>query len=327
MMLMLSPEDFRQLSPACQQELLSLLTRDATLAPVSASPVEPLPPDWETDEYLAEEDTPFYFTESPFPTPAIPATPPNPSGPPRSAATDTSDGAKQVLDISVATARDLIANISDKSLSVLTQFASGQPVSLESLIGSKAPYRDMNELKRSLVGAVNRRLRTVTDNRAAVLFASSRDRQRIHITGRSAASLRQAMQLPEPLPEWAFVNQQGKLLSANDPTIQPLQQQLQTLWARNTLRPLEPRHHLLPQQIAQFLHAQGCMLHYGKPITDETHTTHFDWVNEQPSTTDGLELIDPQGNVRISTEDGLLRLRVFISHPNCTGVRASWSPL
>jgi hypothetical protein len=326
MMLMLSPEDFRQLSPACQQELLALLTRDTPSTSVSTPPIESLPPEWETDEYLAEEDTPFYYTESPSPTSALAAAPPSPVTPPRSTATDTGDGTKQVLDISVTTARDLIANISDKSLTVLTQFASGQAVNLESLIGPHAPYRDMNELKRSLVGAVNRRLRTVTDNRAAVLFASSRDRQRIHITGRSAASLRQAMQLPEPLPELGFINQQGKLLPANDPTIQPLQQQLQTLWARNTLRPLEPRHHLLPQQIAQFLQEQGCVLHYGKPITDDTHTTHFEWVN-LPTPADCLELIDPQGNIRINTDEGLLRLRVFISHPHCADVLASWAPL
>ena len=43
-------------------------------------------------------------------------------------------------------------------------------MSLESLIGEGNPYETFNDLKRSFAGAVNRRLRTVTKIRTAVLF-------------------------------------------------------------------------------------------------------------------------------------------------------------
>ena len=314
MMLMISPEDFKQLSPACQQELLSLLTREASLGKTTPA-MDDAPPDWDADEFLAEEDA-SYAIEAPVALTEAPARAPTP---------DATEGAhKQVLDISPATARDLIANISDKSLSVLTQFANGLPVTQSSLIGTDAPYRDLNELKRSLVGAVNRRLRTVTDNRAAVLFASSRDRQRIHITPRSAASLRQAMRLPEPLPTLAFVNASGHALAHGHTASQALLQHLEQAWKHMALRPLEPRCHLLPAQIYPFLADHGFSLRCGKPITDNDGlNAHYAWEPESQLPGDFISLIDPQGNVRLSTEDGTLRLRVFASHPDCADVLAS----
>jgi hypothetical protein len=314
MMLMISPEDFRQLSSACQQELLGLLTRSTTHATSPASFEDP-PPDWEADEYLVEED--HTYLDTPADTP------------PRAVVPDSAEGAqKQVLDISLATARDLIANISDKSLTALTQFATGQPVELTSLIGAKAPYRDMNELKRSLVGAVNRRLRTVTDNRAAVLFASSRDRQRIHITARSAASLRQAMRLPEPLPDITYVDGAGHTLAPNNTGAQALKQCLHEAAMHMTLRPMEHRNHLLPAQIFQFLSERGFSLCCGKPITDDDGLKqHFAWVGQDQLPANIFDLIDPQGNVRISTDDGTLYLRVFVNHPECVGVLGTLASL
>ena len=68
---------------------------------------------------------------------------------------------------------------------------------MDDLIGEKGRYRDFTDLKRSFVGAVNRRLRTVTENRLAMLFASDRDKTRIRITPKSAMSLRLALDIPE----------------------------------------------------------------------------------------------------------------------------------
>ena len=318
MMLMISPEDFRQLSPACQQELLRLLTREPPQAKAPQT-FDDAPPAWEEDEYLAEEE-PSYASDASEPVTEAAV---------RSNMPDVAEGAsKQVLDISVATARELIANISDKSLSVLTQFANGQPVAQTSLIGANAPYRDLNELKRSLVGAVNRRLRTVTDNRAAVLFASSRDRQRIHITARSAASLRQAMQLPEPLPEFTFVDTTGNALVYTHAAAQAMAQRLNNAWKHMALRPLDARLHLLPAQIYQFLMEHGFTLCCGKPIADEDGLNHhYTWDHNALLPTDILPLIDPQGNIRLSTDDGTLRLRVFVRHPDHAQALATLTPI
>lgn len=318
MMLMISPEDFRQLSPACQQELLGLLTRDATSSKTPTG-IDDAPPDWDAEEYFADEDA-SYATDKPDPITDTLARAPNP---------DTSEGAsKQVLDISVITARELIANISDKSLSALTQFANGQPVLLASLIGSNAPYRDMNELKRSLVGAVNRRLRTVTDNRSAVLFASSRDRQRIHITPRSAASLRQAMRLPEPIPTFAWVDSTGHALPSTDTAALVLAQHLRSAWQTIALRPLDNRHGLLPVQIYQFLHEKGFTIHCGKPIADdEGVNTHYAWEPAVHLPTDIMSLIDPQGNIRLSTDNGTLWMRIFVQHPDYADALATLAPI
>ncbi len=53
---------------------------------------------------------------------------------------------------------------------MLKLFAPGRSIALDELIGEHKPYANMTDLKRSFVGAVNRRLRTVTGNRQAVLF-------------------------------------------------------------------------------------------------------------------------------------------------------------
>lgn len=77
---------------------------------------------------------------------------------------------KVVVDITVEQARALVANLAEKSISTLRFFGGNGAVSLEELIGENSPYVNFTELKRSFVGAVNRRLRTVTGNRTAVLF-------------------------------------------------------------------------------------------------------------------------------------------------------------
>ena len=79
-------------------------------------------------------------------------------------------GSKTVVDISEDEARALLGNLSAKSIDTLRLFASGESVLLDSLVGEGRPYESFSDLKRSFVGAVNRRLRTVTRNRSAVLF-------------------------------------------------------------------------------------------------------------------------------------------------------------
>ena len=307
MMIMISPEDFRQLSPSCQQEILSLLTRGAA----ASSPLaDEMPPQWEDDAYPQEDESFYPAEDQPDFAEASPRPPMQPSQ-------DGADGAqKQVLDISVTTARELIANVSSKSQTALSHFATGQPVALASLIGLNAPYRDLNELKRSLVGAVNRRLRTVTDNRAAVLFASDRDKQRIRITARSAASLRQALNLPEPLPAMVYVDVGGRGIDTAHAAAKSLHQAIASAWKKITARPLDQRHALLPAQIYQFLRDQGFSLCTGKPLAndDEMAAPHYVFDHGLEVADDLIAQIDPYGNIKLSTDDGLVRMRVFVRH-------------
>lgn len=92
-----------------------------------------------------------------------------------SAAASESTGGKTVVDISAEQLKELIANLSQKSIDTLKFFASGEPVSVDDLVGGGCPYSTFNELKRSFVGPVNRRLRTVTRNKSAVLFKKESD--------------------------------------------------------------------------------------------------------------------------------------------------------
>ncbi len=77
---------------------------------------------------------------------------------------------KKVVEISHEQAQALLANLSEKSINTLKHFTSGDAVVLNELIGDNKTYGSFNELKRSFVGPVNRRLRTVIKDRSAVLF-------------------------------------------------------------------------------------------------------------------------------------------------------------
>jgi hypothetical protein len=102
--------------------------------------------------------------------------------------------AKAVIDISEDQARALLGNLSAKSVETLRLFSSGESVSLDSLVGEGKAYESFSDLKRSFVGAVNRRLRTVTRNRTAVLFrrVDGGNEDSIAVRPQAALALRQA---------------------------------------------------------------------------------------------------------------------------------------
>jgi|GEM_PF-1729941 len=162
MELVITSEDFRRLSPATQKELLAVLMRG----------------DGDGDAMFGMDDYD-----------SMPA-----SG---SQGGNASAG-KRVFPINPAQAAELLSNLAEKSQQTLRLFAVGERVSVDDLVGEGRPYKDMNDLKRSFVGAVNRRLRTVVGNRSAVLFSSDRDRQKIRVIPAAASALRQAMGIPEP---------------------------------------------------------------------------------------------------------------------------------
>lgn len=143
MHIVLTQRDLEKLSPATREELQVLLFGRAydveELAPKDA------PPQFEVVEPVGGGAEPW---EPSFPQ----------------------ADAKIVVETDVEQTRKLLANLSPKSIETLKRFAYGGNVPLESLIGEGGPYESFNDLKRSFVGAVNRRLRTVTKNRTAVLF-------------------------------------------------------------------------------------------------------------------------------------------------------------
>ena len=114
-------------------------------------------------------------------------------GPPKS----RRNSDKKIVEINVDQARQLIANISPLSQKTLMLFVYGDQIAVASLVGPGSDYPDLTALKKSLIGGVVRRLRTVTGNRDAVLFASDPDRSVLFIKPGSASALRQAFNLPE----------------------------------------------------------------------------------------------------------------------------------
>jgi len=113
------------------------------------------------DEYLYQHDVPPEYLneiihEFDFPSEMLKA--------------ETKKKGKNVIDIDIDQAQALIANLSDKSIETLHLFTQKEAIQVKSLVGDGMAYKDYIELKRSFVGPVNRRLRTVTGNKTAVLF-------------------------------------------------------------------------------------------------------------------------------------------------------------
>ena len=194
MMLVLSPHDFQKLSPACRSELLRLLTNDRGSDEAAFFHSESTEADGgtETEEVVSEE--------------------------------------KKVVSLTVTEAGDLLGNIGERSRRTLQHFAVGQPVPLDDLVGQGKPYKNYVELKRSFVGAVNRRLRTVSGNRNAALFSSDRDQTLIKVKPKTAQSLRRIFAMPEPLPLMEYCDQQGQESAPSHPQCQILAQKLEEAW-------------------------------------------------------------------------------------------------
>lgn len=142
MMILLSSNDMDRLSTACRHEIqLLFFSRQSE--------------DFPADDEVFGFETPSDFHS--FDT-----------------STDTHDDVendtRRVVQINPDQAKKLVANISEKSLQTLQLFTSGLPVRVDALVGKDKPYENLTDLKRSFVGAVTRRLRTVTRNKKVSLF-------------------------------------------------------------------------------------------------------------------------------------------------------------
>ena len=228
MMLVLSPDDFQRLSVDSQQEILSLLATRPPSAPVADNHT--------TDIWNDDDLTSYGQTISP------PAT-----------TFDEVSEEKRIVDITVEQAHALVANVGKRSLETLRRFALGEPMTLDELIGEHGSYKDRTDLKRSFVGAVNRRLRTVTGNRLGVLFGSDRDGNRIRMRPLTATALRQALDIQEPMPNVEFYDLSGKPLNESNADVVTLRTQLQTAWQEFSGRPCAGHSKVEPVVIIEHL--------------------------------------------------------------------------
>lgn len=165
MHIVLTQQDLERLSPSTREELQALLFGSVS----------------DGEEFATDEAPPaFEYADSA-----------EPGDDPWERSYPVAD-AKVVVETDVEQTRKLVANLSPKSIETLKRFADGGTVSLDSLIGEGNPYETFNDLKRSFVGAVNRRLRTVTKIRTAVLFRKTAlaEGEGISVKEQTAQSLR-----------------------------------------------------------------------------------------------------------------------------------------
>lgn len=247
MMIVVTPQDFKKLSKTCQLELISMMGFSEGDAEY---PYESL-----AEDELAIAD--LFIQE------------------PRHPVANDIVGDKQVIEISNEQAQALIANISEKSLETLKLFAHGEPIELYELVGKDKLYENFNDLKRSFVGAVNRRLRTVTNNRLAVLFSTVKSKNgdggtRVRVKQRTAAALRSVLNIHEPLPKFNIYDTDGHLLlkaNATTKTTQDkLQQKLITVWQSFNGRPNGDAVSVSPIQIAEHYLCNGFAIKIGSVV-------------------------------------------------------------
>ena len=146
MMIVITKHDIARMSPALRAELLNLMFEQSE--------------QWKPEISSNTGDSDDLY----FPYPSEPIDFGLDSEPPDSSVSKT------VIEADMSDITRLISNLSEKSIETLKFFASTEPVAVEDLVGDEKPYASYIELKRSFVGPVNRRLRTVTKNRSAVLF-------------------------------------------------------------------------------------------------------------------------------------------------------------
>ena len=290
MMLMLTTEDFRQLSPGCQAELLALLKgNEGSLG------------SWED---RGEPSVAGFYLEQPHQPNASDAL-----------------GTKRVIDIDVDKARQLVANISEKSLDSLKLFATGDPVPLSALLGDDSPYQDTAELKRSFIGAVNRRLRTVTGNRQAVLFGADLSQKRIHVRPRTAASLRQAMNLSEPLPKFMVYGADGRELRDGE-VIENARRLLRNAWQSFGGRPTAKRTAVTQLDALRHLSSCGFNPFLGQLQGWDEDSVCETYLIDASRHVDAsvVDQMDHHGEVDLDKDDDSDSFRLFLSHPELGGM-------
>ena len=307
MQLVIYSDDFRKLSSNCQRELIALLARDAKPASIEGGPFDLSDP---------EDGVPGSYLR-----------------PPQRPTTEDVPEEKQklVVDINVEEARDLVANISEKSVQTLKRFALGEPIALTELVGPTRPYRDQVDLKRSFVGAVNRRLRTVREkikkSRMAFLFAGVRgDEARIKITSKSAAALRRVLEIREPLPASMFYEPTGKPLPLERGAAKKLHEKLELAWQeysgqlrddQDSVERTDALKHFLAHGFQAWL---GAFVEIAPENEDEPPSVSF--VLSEEDVSQWLSRMDPIGEIYLRPEESGWPADIFLTHSEVPGVLA-----
>ena len=221
----------------------------------------------------------------------------------------------------------MVANISDDSTKVLRNFALGKHIAVEELIGDgDGQYEDFNHLKRSFVGAVNRRLRTVLRNRLAVLFSSDRDKKRIKITPRAAASLRQALDVAEPMPTFDFVcRESGTSLLTDSDDANKLRELLNLAWKGFSGRPEKGEYRISEKDLLKHFIDQGFQASVATPNRWKEASLEVAYSFDTPESSEQLRtrLEVPFNSVDEREHDLNYEFPlIFLSHEDLPGVMA-----
>ena len=238
---------------------------------------------------------------------------------------------KTVVDITAFQARDLIARSnlskkSERSQQTLRLFAAGAPVALEELIGEGRPYSDFTDLKRSFVGAVNRRLRSVLRNRSAVLFSSDRKKTRIKITPLTAASLRKVLDVPEPIPTFEFFdNESRKCAPAYSDSAKNLQEKLHAAWLGFSGRPDPGCASVAEVTILQHFVDHGFIVSLGEPdgVNETSGNIEFSFYSTKEAPAQLLARRGDRGLVKFKLDEHGGEGYIFLSHTEVPGTFAS----
>ncbi len=213
MYLVISSNDMRRLSSACRAELMTVLMSRLPVDADSNSGVEP--------DQLDDQE----------------------KGVPVEVAADQAIGMLREVDLTVSQAQQLIDNVNPLfAQKSLKKFATGEQISKSKLFGPDGDYADAKEFGLKVVGAVNRRLRTITKIPNANLFLPDSSNTKIFVSEKTAQALRVVLNVHEPLPVDGFYKRDGNSLVLTPVSAEPddkLLKRLEAAWVGFDVRPCD----------------------------------------------------------------------------------------
>jgi hypothetical protein len=308
MLITLTERDFKRLSAACQQELLALLTLNDAESQAGEDHAPLAEEDWERhlgDAAGQVRPVAGRGLKSRKPVPPV-------GDPIRK---------KEILEISVEQARQLVVNVNARNKATLNMLAATRRVQLNTLVGPGAAYSGNAQFNRSLIGAVNRKLRAVTGNRDAALFACDAAKSRITVSAVSAAALREALDVAEPLPYFEFYDQNGSQIDHLSTNASAFTKLVEAAWSDIKVRPEVGYAGLSVPQIIEHLMKHGFKLVGGKVAAEsEGETGRFEYQSEFEDVTAVISRVDRDGTVCLGELAGVISERIFLIHESVPSV-------